>query len=374
MIKFISNPRIFVITIIWLMFLVVIGTIAQRDIGLFQAQKKYFTSLLLWLEIGGFNILPLPGGLLTMSILFINLSSFFLKPNIWTKNKIGILITHGGALILLIGSGITAVFSSEGSMMIAEKNSSNYIQNLYEKEFSISVDYGKQTDSLEIVNFNQTLLKKNNILNYKNFPFKIKIIDYFVNSELIDKTNQNKNTKGELAQNFDLIQKTPEKEYEKNRSAIKYQIISNQQDISGIYISHINEKNNTSIKIDDIFYQLGLRPKRTYLPFEIELNDFKKVMHPGTEIAKSFSSEVYLNKDNISKRFLIEMNAPLRYDGYTFYQASYAEFQGRELSILAVVKNYGRLFPYISSIIMCIGILIQLIIRIPKLMKKRINE
>ena len=61
MIKFISNPRIFVITIIWLMFLVVIGTIAQRDIGLFQAQKKYFTSLLLWLEIGGFNILPLPG-------------------------------------------------------------------------------------------------------------------------------------------------------------------------------------------------------------------------------------------------------------------------------------------------------------------------
>ena len=68
------------------------------------------------------------------------------------------------------------------------------------------------------------------------------------------------------------------------------------------------------------------------------------------------------------------MNAPLRYDEYTFYQASYAEFQGRELSILAVVKNYGRLFPYISSIIMCIGILIQLIIRIPKLMKKRINE
>ena len=120
--------------------------------------------------------------------------------------------------------------------------------------------------------------------------------------------------------------------------------------------------NNTSIKIDDTFYQLGLRPKRTYLPFEIELNDFKKVMHPGTEIAKSFSSEVYLNKDDISKRFLIEMNAPLRYDEYTFYQASYAEFQGRELSILAVVKNYGRLFPYISSIIMCIGILIQLII------------
>ena len=35
-----------------------------------------------------------------------------------------------------------------------------------------------------------------------------------------------------------------------------------------------------------------------------------------------------------------------------------------------VVKNYGRLFPYISSIIMCIGILIQMLIRLPRLFKK----
>jgi hypothetical protein len=34
------------------------------------------------------------------------------------------------------------------------------------------------------------------------------------------------------------------------------------------------------------------------------------------------------------------------------------------------VKNYGRLFPYISSIIMCIGILLQMIMRLPKLFKE----
>ena len=65
------------------------------------------------------------------------------------------------------------------------------------------------------------------------------------------------------------------------------------------------------------------------------------------------------------------MNAPLRYKGYTLYQASFAELQdGREATVLAVVQNYGRLFPYISSIIMCIGVLLQMIIRIPGLMKK----
>ena len=99
LIKRISDPKIFVFTIIWLMVLVFFGTIEQKDIGLFASQKKYFTSMILWV----YGI-PLPGGLLTMIILSMNLFSFFLKPNSWRKNKVGILTVHIGALILLIGS------------------------------------------------------------------------------------------------------------------------------------------------------------------------------------------------------------------------------------------------------------------------------
>ena len=80
-IKNISNPKIFVFIIIWLMILVVFGTIEQKDIGLFAAQEKYFFSIIIW-----FYNLPLPGGLLTMSMLFINLCAFLFKPNIWGCN------------------------------------------------------------------------------------------------------------------------------------------------------------------------------------------------------------------------------------------------------------------------------------------------
>ena len=34
----------------------------------------------------------------------------------------------------------------------------------------------------------------------------------------------------------------------------------------------------------------------------------------------------------------------------------------KETTVLATVKNYGRMFPYISSIIMCIGILVHLLV------------
>ena len=371
MIKFLANPRIFVFTIIWMMVLVFIGTIAQRDIGLYLAQQKYFSSLLLWLEIGGVQVLPLPGGLLTMIILFVNLLAFFFKPNIWTKNKLGVLIIHGGALVLLLGGGITAGFSNEGRMVITEGQSSDYIESWHEKEFSISIDYGEETDSLEIINFSEEFLKKNEVLQHHKLPFQIKVIDYFINSEYSEiSPSQVINSKKEFTKISDLKKLPDELEYEQNASGIKYQIISEQPDIAGTYMSHILEREEikTILTIDGQTYVLSLRLKRTYLPFQIELKKFKHVEYYQTTKPKSFSSEVMLNTEGASKRFLIEMNAPLRYDGYTLYQASYS---GEQTSVLAVVKNYGALFPYIASIIMCIGVLIQMLFRLPKLMKRK---
>ena len=85
------------------------------------------------------------------------------------------------------------------------------------------------------------------------------------------------------------------------------------------------------------------------------------MLHPGTDMAKSYSSDVILIDGDISRPVLIQMNEPLRYMDYTFYQSSFNEGPNVDTTILAVVKNYGRLFPYISSIIMCIGILFHML-------------
>jgi hypothetical protein len=50
-----SDTRVFFFTLLWLMFLLIMGTISQRYIGLYQAQEKYFSSLILWLWF-----IPLP--------------------------------------------------------------------------------------------------------------------------------------------------------------------------------------------------------------------------------------------------------------------------------------------------------------------------
>ena len=93
-------------------------------------------------------------------------------------------------------------------------------------------------------------------------------------------------------------------------------------------------------------------------------------MHPGTDVAKSFSSKINLIENDVSRKVLIEMNVPLRHSNYTFYQASFIEQEDKQTTVLATVKNYGRMFPYISSIIMCIGILFHMLVMLSKRFKK----
>ena len=351
----IGSPKIFVYLIIWLMILTFFGTIAQKDSGLYLVQLDYFSSWVKW-----FAFIPTPSAKLTMLFMTANLSCYFFKPNIWNVKKIGITITHSGVMLLLFGSGLTSLFSLEGNMIINEGESSNYFENFYLKEFAIINRTNSEFDDYVI--FDESSLFKNNILNHQSLPFEIEIIDYYINCTIVQRQVPDESFKG-MAKNFYLDSIKSEKEYEQNRPGIIYRLKGlNDNSDDGVYIQFMNQAVDQDFTISENFFKIQLRPNRTYVPFQIELVDFKKNMHPGTEIASSFSSSVNLIEDGISRKVLIEMNVPLRHYDYTFYQASYIEQNGIETSVLATVKNYGRLFPYISSVIMCIGILVHMLV------------
>jgi hypothetical protein len=56
------------------------------------------------------------------------------------------------------------------------------------------------------------------------------------------------------------------------------------------------------------------------------------------------------------------MNNPLRYQGYTFFQASFSIDTDGERSTFAVVTNPGRLLPYISSLMVFGGMLLHFVL------------
>ena len=363
LIQILRKPKIFVYTLIWMMFLIVIGTLAQKDMGLFAAQQRYFSSWIIW-----FSYFPTPGGRLAMLLIFINLSFFICSKTLWNKDKIGILILHLGGLMLMIGGGLTAMFSSEGNIVIDEGEKSNFIEDYYYMELAIINESDPEYDNFTI--YDDPLLKSGKVLKHKDIPFEVEILSYIENCKPVKRDKPPGLQYKGMMKNFMLSDLSPLKEENMNRPGLIFNLSNSGTSFDGIYGLFLGQTVLQTLRINEIDYTIVFRKKRTYLPFEIELIDFKKIMYPGTSIAKSYSSDINLIELGIAKHILIEMNQPLRYKGYTFFQSSFIESAEGETTVLAAVKNYGRLFPYISSIIMCFGLLVHLVMKLPKLFKK----
>jgi cytochrome c biogenesis protein ResB len=109
-------------------------------------------------------------------------------------------------------------------------------------------------------------------------------------------------------------------------------------------------------------YGIILGKVQRQLPFQIALKDFKRETYPGLDKAKAYSSDVIVHDGDIEWPAKIEMNAPLRYKGYTFFQSSFEQNDKGEMTVLSVVENRGRLFPYIGTFIIAAGLLLHILL------------
>ena len=100
---------------------------------------------------------------------------------------------------------------------------------------------------------------------------------------------------------------------------------------------------------------------------------FRHDVYPGTEIPKNFSSLVRLSNPTSGEErdVLIYMNQPLRYQGRTFYQSG---FEGETVTILQVVQNPGWMMPYISCVIITLGLLVHFAISLRRSLTRKPKE
>jgi hypothetical protein len=118
-------------------------------------------------------------------------------------------------------------------------------------------------------------------------------------------------------------------------------------------------------------YALAMRQRRYPLPYSVTLKKFSHDVYPGTQIPKNFSSLVHISNPakGEERDVLIYMNQPLRYEGKAFYQASFGK--GDTLSVLQVVSNPGWLLPYLSCILITLGLLVHFGITLRRSIRRR---
>ena len=101
-------------------------------------------------------------------------------------------------------------------------------------------------------------------------------------------------------------------------------------------------------------YVLSWGNRQVELGYPIELKKFEMDTYMGTNRAASYASIVRLPEGDEVK---ISMNEPLKYKGYTFYQASFQQDdEGKPTaSILSVNKDPGRFWKYLGSLLLTLG-------------------
>ena len=372
--QFFSSLKLTVVLLSFSLILIFFGTLDQVQYGIWHTQELYFESFLVvwtypehaplgrhlnWIRI------PMPGGYLLGGMLLINLLAAHFTRFQLSWAKCGIFLIHSGLILLLISELMTDILAVESQMPVDEGGTSNYSQGFRENELVFIDRSHPEHDSVHTIP--ASLLKPGKRIDVPNTPLSIRTVRYHGNAEIGRATSgspaESIATRGAAVRMGIIVNPKPEtySEDEINTVTAFVEVFKGEHSLGTWLVSNVMDERFPPQMVDagDRSFEIALRFTRHYYPFEIELIDFKHEKYPGTEVPFNFSSEVKVTHQDSTKnqKALIYMNHPLRYEGLTFFQASFANQD--KTSIFQVVRNPGWLLPYLSVLLMGLGMCAQ---------------
>jgi hypothetical protein len=399
--------RLTVTLLAFAILLVFIGTLAQVDEGLYNAQARYFRQWIIFgLDLFGRKIpLILPGGYLIGTMLLMNLVAAHIYRFQLSAKKIGIQITHLGVILLLVGQLVTDMRAKETQMRFVEGETKSYSES--PRNYELVFVNGDEVTAIP-----QWLLTQGGEMKIDNLPFTIRVKNFWKNSEASFRAPMMQNapplTTNGVALDFDFHQAAETKTMDdKNVPTAEIEIISANGSLGDWIVSDWTDDGEMIAALQQNYaQQLGadmtrkiigaltqpqsvfaggkqftfaLRPERVYHPFSLTLLKATHSIYPGTDIPKDFRSRVRLQNPQTGENREVEiyMNAPLRYAGLTFYQyqmdAGEAAAQAGRApsSVLQVVRNPAWLTPYLGCALVAIGLVTQFMFHLVGFISKR---
>jgi hypothetical protein len=368
--------------------LVFFGTLAQVDEGIWTVLSKYFRTGLarvpfqVFVRFGQifFNLsqdisvpgaFPFPGGWLIGGCLLANLLAAHATRFKLTWKRSGILVLHAGLVVMMVSELITGLLAVESRMFIKTGQSANFLQHHLRLEMAM-VD-SSNPDHDDVVMIPGSILRKGGTIQNDLLPFDVEVLKYMVNSDLYEKAPEgvtNPATDGSGLTVVAVEQPEVSGAAAEQRDDIASMFVTFKEKGTGKALGtylvsqwftwnplvpphpeHVSCKGKT--------YDVSLRRERMYQPFTIHLLEFHHDKYLGTETPRNYSSRIRLvdPSQDEDREFVISMNEPLRYAGDTFYQSGV--LPGDQGTILQVVNNPGWLMPYISCVLVSVGMILH---------------
>ena len=400
--RFLGSYGLAAVTLVLLAVLTFFGTWEQGRSTLYDVQTRYFESLGVVHWIGGKYPLPLPGGYLLMGILFVNLVVGGLIRVRKDAARVGVFVIHIGMALLLFGAFLEDMMSVHGMLSISEPgytaspnepsppNRSREFVSSREWEVVIrrpnrdgsKSEFVIPQEKFEGLSGDDTLR-----VSYPDLPFDLVLSDYMRNSRL---QRVPPDQAGEGVNGLKLTELEPvgAKARLINGPGLHGRVVSKDtsQTLEGLL--HGGASNTLRFTLTDQTWNVELQKRTWLLPFDVELTKFVHEIHPGTGMARRFSSYVNVVEPGAEgpdgrnvRNVHITMNEPLRYGVYTLYQTNWGPQQVRGpshyYSVLEVVKAPSEdwsLWPILSCAVIFLGLLIHFVMKLVKHLKNEARK
>ncbi len=357
------------------MVLVFVGTLDQVHIGVYEAENRYFKSFFLFFTLPRTELrIPwFPGGYIIGGLLLINLLAAHIARFRLSWKKAGILLLHSGLILLLVGQLFADIFVDlESQMRLDQGQTKNYSESLYHDELAI-IDTSN-ADSDRVISLPDSQLYRGNRIALPVDSLEVVIKDYYPNAALVSPSQLPSSNYPHLPIGPMAVAVEMEKTYkenERNQPAVTVSVLQSGT-LIGTWSLAAGFPRPLSFEAAGKTCQIVLRPKRFYKPFAIQLLQFRHDRYPGTDLAKNFSSRVKLTdlSKHEDRESLIFMNNPLRYRGYTFFQAGFDN--NDTTTVLQVAQNPSWLVPYISCALIVLGMLVQFGMHLVSFVRRRV--
>jgi hypothetical protein len=359
-----------------LMVLVVSCTLAQVHLGTFGAVDIYMRRWLVWWDVPGtvFSLPVFPGGALVGAVLTVNLFAAQLRRLELSWKKAGLWIVHAGLILLVVGEFITGMYQIDTRMAIVEGGSSDHVEYFRENELAVVDITDARFD--DVYSVPDSLLARADRIAIPNTDVVLNVKGFLPNADLAMRTPTDPPSAADagIGAQIAVREKPREARDDVPNAPVAWvePVVGGKS--QGTWLASALIHDPQTFEVNGHTYELYMRARRMYLPYTLTLKDFRHDVYPGTEIPKNFSSLVHLSNPGTgeSRDVLIYMNQPLRYDGKAFFQASFG--QNDTLSVLQVVQNPGWLLPYISCVLVTIGLLVHFAITLRRSVRRRAAE
>ena len=376
--RILSSFWLAALTLIFMTIVTLVGTLDQVDLGLWGAKKRYFHSV-----FTSYKGIPLPGGLLLMGLLFVNM---LLGGMVHVRKRwrgVPLLISHFGMLFLLVSGFVTWTQTNDGFVALYPGQVSDRAMSYREWQLEIleTNEEGKVTKA-HVLPWAQVASGSSSdpaIFTSASLPFTLSVDSHFENAQVLPVSAPiASSAEGKEIDDFRVKREKTAKERGRNLPACYVTVRPNGAEPVEAILWAGSAKwrpradfHAFPFEADGRTWGLQLAKKSWPIAFAIQLDRFLYEKHPGTTNPKNYESRITrleTLKATEGKRVAIQMNEPMRHAGFVVFQESFGtDDEGPDpeyYSQFAVSDNPADQWPLVALIITGIGLTLHFIVKL----------